>query len=354
MKGIAHFVTGVALATCFPDIVGLARAGSLLPVLGGVGGLLPDLLDFRFVRYFTSTDTEIDPGPALDGPSARAAAEFVVDALVEAMREAYESGRPCRVIAHTVQLGPDLWRRYTISLGQAARAADGTGSVVRVEVGPLVSTSGVSLVGSTEDGALAERGLDFDVAAPYSHRYVIDGFTGPTFTFTREGDHVVVTFLDWHHRWTHSLVLAGAIGAAVGALGAQLAGPAIGALSGALFASGYAAHVLEDQLGHLGCNLFWPITRRRVPGLGLLHAGEAIPNFLVVWTALALILYNLDRFGAQGYLTSGPFLALAVGLPWLFLGGAHLIRRRATPIPEHTEMAEGAERLAEIQAAPED
>ena len=355
VKGIAHFTTGVALATCFPYAAELARAGSLLPVLGGVGGLLPDLLDFRFVRYFEHVDTEIDPGPAPDGPSARVAADSVADALIEAMREAYETGRPRRVIAHSVQLGPDLWRRYTISLGQAVPAAAPSG--VRVEIGPLVSTSGVSLPGSADDGALAERGLDFDVVAPYGRDYVIDSFSGPTFTFTREGDRLVVTFLDWHHRWTHSLVLAAVLGAAAGTLGTLWAGSAIGLLSGALFWAGFAAHILEDQLGHLGCNLFWPITRRRTPGLGLLHAGEGIPNFLVVWTALALILYNMDRFGGPGYLAPGPYLALAIGLPWLCLGGVHLLRRRTALDQDlqHVAMsATGAERLAETLVSSDD
>jgi len=67
-----------------------------------------------------------------------------------------------------------------------------------------------------------------------------------------------------------------------------------------------------------------------MPGLGLLHAGEAIPNFLVAWTALTLILHNLDRYGGPGYLPALPFLAIVLGLPWLCLGGLHLFRRRAS------------------------
>jgi hypothetical protein len=51
MKGIAHFVTGVAIATFFPEVVESAAQGSLLPMLGGVAGILPDTLDFKFVRY---------------------------------------------------------------------------------------------------------------------------------------------------------------------------------------------------------------------------------------------------------------------------------------------------------------
>jgi hypothetical protein len=66
MKGIAHFISGVAIATFFPEVVRQAADGSLLPVLGGVAGILPDTLDFKFVRYFERYDLEIDPGPNPD------------------------------------------------------------------------------------------------------------------------------------------------------------------------------------------------------------------------------------------------------------------------------------------------
>lgn len=51
MKGIAHFITGVAIATFFPEVVQQAAGGSLLPMLGGIAGILPDTLDFKFARY---------------------------------------------------------------------------------------------------------------------------------------------------------------------------------------------------------------------------------------------------------------------------------------------------------------
>jgi len=103
MKGIAHFITGVAIATFFPEVVRQAAEGSLLPVLGGIAGILPDTLDFKFARYFERYDLEIDPGPQ---PDARDIAERVVGA----MRQAYETGRPQNVALHTIRLGADLWR----------------------------------------------------------------------------------------------------------------------------------------------------------------------------------------------------------------------------------------------------
>ena len=80
MKGIAHFVTGVAIATFFPEVVASAAEGSVLPVLGGIAGILPDTLDFKFVRYLEKYDVEIDPGPE---PNPREVAEQVVGANVD-------------------------------------------------------------------------------------------------------------------------------------------------------------------------------------------------------------------------------------------------------------------------------
>ena len=305
MKGIAHFLTGVALATCFSEVVALARAGSLLPVLGGGGGLLPDLLDFRFVRFWTRYDVEIDPG--IEG--GRAAAEEIVAQFVQAMDDAYESRVPRRVVVHTVRLGADLWRRYTLRI-------DPDQGTVAVRIGPVVDTGRQRVPGSEPpDAAWAVRKLAFPVVHAYRRIYHIDIFTGPSFKFMREDDRLAISFLDWHHRWTHSLPLALVVGLGVGLLCGAVWGPPAARLCGGVTALGFAAHVLEDQLGHMGCNLFWPVTRVRTPGLGLLHSADAWPNFVTVWISLAVILLNLDRLGGPGLLSVGPYLALAVAGP---------------------------------------
>jgi membrane-bound metal-dependent hydrolase YbcI (DUF457 family) len=436
MKGIAHFLTGVALATCFPDVVALARQGSLLPVLGGIGAALPDLLDFRFLRYFERLDLEIDPGSLPD----YAAAEAVAEALVRTMREAFEGGAPRRVIAHTVRLGVDCWRRYTLRFDPHA----GTLSVV---MGPLVTTGGAEVPRAMRQRTLqrqagqagerqrtlqrqagqaaerqqtlqrqagqaverqqtlqrqagqaverqrtlqrqagqaverqrtlqrqagqaverrqtlqrqtgqaaeppegiAVRALGFPLADMVSRQYDIDIFTGPSFTFRRVDDRLTVDFLDWHHRWTHSLALAVVVGVCVGACVSLGWGSVLGRWAALVAMLGAAAHALEDQLGHMGCNLLWPLTRERTPGLGLLHAGDPLPNFLVVWTSLALILFNLDRFGGPGSLPRGPYLLLAIGLPWLLIVGTYPAggQRGASEAPDS---AGDADRLAEAEA----
>jgi hypothetical protein len=98
MKGIAHFATGAALATFFPAVVQAGAEGSLVPVLGAIGGILRIRSTSASRATSRAYDLEIDPGPE---PDAAAMAE----ALAEAMRRAYTSGRDQAVMVHSVRLG---------------------------------------------------------------------------------------------------------------------------------------------------------------------------------------------------------------------------------------------------------
>jgi membrane-bound metal-dependent hydrolase YbcI (DUF457 family) len=302
MKGITHFVTGVAIATFFPEVVHQAAGGSLLPMLGGIGGILPDTLDFKFARYFERYDLEIDPGSEPD-------AHEIAQQVVGAMRQAYETGKPQNVMLHTIRLGADLWRQYAIRF-------DPEQNEVAVRIGPLVNTGQVPLPGSEPEGAVEAR---VKVGAPMVHTYdaenKIDIFSGPSFKFERKGEHLHVNFLDWHRRWSHSLTLA----LGLGLLGWLLFGKRGGLVAGL----GFAGHIVEDQLGFMGSDLLFPLTKDRVIGAQLLRSGDAIPNFVTVWVAVALILFNLDRFSAQPMLDPVWFLGLAVVLPLVVLGGVY-------------------------------
>ncbi len=352
MKGIAHFVSGVAIATFFPQVVQQAAAGGLLPVLGGVGGILPDTLDFKFARYFERYDDEIDPGPSPD-------AQQIAERVAAAMRAAYESGRPRNIMLHTIRMGPDLWRQYTVRFDPPA------GQVI-VRIGPLVNTGQVPYPGSEPKG---QTEACVQVGVPMVHTYdaenKVDIFSGPSFLFAREGDHVHIHFLDWHRRWSHSFPCGLLGGLAVGLLVWLAAGIASAAApggwpggfaaalpialwSGAVFTLGFFGHILEDQLGHMGSNLFWPFTRKRMPGLHLLRSGDAIPNFLTVWTALALTLFNLDRFSAQPRLPAALYLTIALGLPWALLLGLYL-RQRLRRRPEALEKLRQGDIVAESE-----
>ncbi len=321
MKGIAHFITGVAIATCFPDVVRQAAAGSLLPTLGGIAGILPDTLDFKFARYFEAYDLEIDPGPKPD-------AQEIAAQLVGAMRQAYETGEPRNVMLHTIRLGADLWRQYTVRF-------DPSQNEVAVRVGPVVNTGQVPLPGSEPADAEEVR---LKVGVPLVHTYDaenrVDIFSGPSFKFERRGDRLHVHFLDWHRRWSHSLTLATALGLGAGGIAALMELLTRGSLTrtplwtGLVVGLGFTGHVLEDQLGFMGSNLFYPFTRNRTIGLQLLRSGDAMPNFLTVWTAVMVILFNLDRFSAQPRLDAGWFLGLAVVLPLVVLGSVYWWQRK--------------------------
>ncbi len=321
MKAIAHFVTGIALATFFPEVVRRAADGSVLPVLGGVAGILPDTLDFKFVRYLERYDHEIDPAPE---PDPRQIAEQVADA----MRQAYKGSEPQSIMLHTIRLGADRWRQYVLRF-------DTERSEVGVRIGPVVSTGQVPLPGSEPADADEVR---VPVGVPMVHTYdreiPIDIFSGPSFTFERQDDRLHVSFLSWHRRWSHSLTLAAALGlgtAGIVALIESLTGDVTSTplWAGLMVGLGLLGHVLEDQLGSMGSNLVFPFTRGRTRGLGLLRSGDAVPNLLAVWVGIVVILFNLDRFSDRPRLDPWwAFLGLAVALPVVALGGSYAWRRR--------------------------
>ncbi len=304
MKGIAHFVTGVAIATFFPEVVyGAAQHLTFGPVLGGLAGLLPDTLDFKFVRYFERLDEEIDPAKITTG-AGQPDPQAIAERIAAAMNRAYECGRRIKIHLHTLKLGADLWQQYSVSFDLAQNQ-------VAVRIGPVVTTGQVPLSGSE----LAGLGLGCaQVQAPILHTYddetVIDIFSGPSLAFEREGDAIRVTFLPWHRAWTHSLFLVTLLG---------MAGFLISPIYGLVVALAALAHVLEDQMGFMGANLLFPVKRRRTMGWKLFRSGDAVPNFMTVWVGLTITLLNLDRFSESPLIPVLPYLLVVISLPCLLL-----------------------------------
>lgn len=334
MKGISHFVSGIAAATFVPGVVEQAAAGSLLPVLGGIFGLLPDTLDFKFARYFERAE-DIDPDPRQPDP------QLIADRIAEAIDRAYKRNQPVRVRLHTMKLGVDLWRQYAVRF-------DVERGEIAVRIGPTVNTSQMSYAGSEITGLREARArVEAPMRYTYGEEMTIDIFGGPSFAFRRRKDQVEIQFLPWHRSWSHSLVLAAFFGLA----GGLLANVTLGLV---IFA-GMAVHILEDQLGYMDSNLFWPLSEGRSGGLRLVHSGDAIPNFVTVWTALVLILFNLDRFSGRppffqpiAYLTFA--LAAPVGALLLFYFAGKLARRRRFASVEAARQADLIEELVETEA----
>jgi hypothetical protein len=129
MKGIVHFLSGLAAATFFPEAVNLAAAqSSFILVLGGIGGLLPDTLDFRLSRFLEKPDVEIDPHPANPDP------QDIAERVAAAINRVAGNHRKVVMQLRTMRLGPDLWRRYTLRFDVENRN-------VIVKLGPVVNTS---------------------------------------------------------------------------------------------------------------------------------------------------------------------------------------------------------------------
>lgn len=313
MKGISHFAIGIAAASCFPAAVHAAADGSpLYFILAGVCGLLPDTLDFKFVRFLYRADILVTPDPLRPDP------RLVANAVAVAFNRAAVTQRAVNLKLNTILLGADRWQRYTVSFDVPARQ-------VRVTYGPIVDTGGNVLEAAPEEAPSASAPLETDVELDYFATSAVDIFDGPVYRLepTATG-RVRPVFIPWHRSWTHSLVVAALLG---------LAGTALwDAVAGLVVFAAYAAHILADQLGFLGSNLFAPFTRRRSAGLKLMHAVSPLPNFLAVWLSVLLVMWNLAAATTGGIAGWNPlrYLLLAGVLP---AGLFWFLQRRAESIP---------------------
>lgn len=306
MKGIAHFATGLAVASFFPGVVhGAAQSLNFGLLLGGLAGLLPDTLDFKFIRYFERVDDEIDPAK-ITTDEGHPDPQAMAQRIAAAMNRAYERDTRTKVQLHTLRLGTGLWRQYSVTL-------DAASSQVLVRIGPVVTTGQVPYAGSEIPGL--EPG-QAKVEAPILHTYdaetKIDIFSGPSLAFERANNAVQVTFVPWHRVWTHSLLMALFLGA-IGAL--------IAPVYGLVMALAALAHLLADQMGAMGCNIFFPLTRSRTRGFRWMRSGDAIPNFLTVWISLAVLFLNLDRFSETPSIPVWPYVLGIIMVPCLFFLG---------------------------------
>jgi hypothetical protein len=239
-------------------------------------------------------DLEIDPDPNdLD-------AQAIADTIAAALYEVYESGRSQHIAFHTVRMGADLWRRYRIRF-------DNENKAVLVSIGPLVSTSQVPYEGTRiSQKKFGSAPLPCNILQTYTEDTVVDIFSGPTIGFKKEGnDAIRAEFIPWHRRWSHSLTLALACGLVVGLI--------LGPLAGLIAGSAFAVHVLEDQLGHMGSNLLFPLTKQHIKGLGWMRSGDPLPNMSTVWLAALLTLFNLDRFSTSPSFSTHPILFFTLG-----------------------------------------
>jgi membrane-bound metal-dependent hydrolase YbcI (DUF457 family) len=307
MKGIAHFASGLVAASFVPGVVDEAARGSLLIALGGACAMLPDWLDFKFARFLEKRDAEVAPDPIAPNP------QVMADAIAEQLRLAQTAPRVVQL--HPTRRGVVDWLLYSV------RFDVDRGDVV-VTMNGVEARAHACPLDYTYDGALdiIELGGPSLKFAPVPSPHATQTLRP---LLPLEGGGIVrIEFLPWHRNWSHSLTLA----LVVGAMGFVLMGP----LAGVVAALGFAVHVLEDQLGYMGNNLFWPLTRGRSNGLGLVHSGDTIPNLVTVWLSITLLLLNLDRARDIPLLPLGAYLGFVVLLPTALLILIYARRKWAT------------------------
>jgi len=320
MKGITHFIMGIMALTFIKSfVVGAVLEDSLVILLGGIFGLMPDTLDFKFLVYMETHDVVIDPDPYDMRPHE------IASKVAEAINRAgtLKPGKMVKLQLHTLRLGPDLWQSYSLFF-------DTRKSEVVVKVGPHVTSSGVQCLGTGPPADKASGVVKFipKLIDRYGKPTTLKGFSGPSYGFLKKKDgSVEVIFIPFHRRSGHSLTL-GALFALIGYL---LTNRPIIAL--AIFVP-WTLHLILDQFGSMGNNLFWPLTKQRTSGLYIVNAANPFWNAFAVYSCLALILWNMNRFNFLAnpmYVAFGAdfpmwlYLFLAIVIPWLFLGAIYIL-----------------------------
>ncbi|MDD5555968.1 MAG: metal-dependent hydrolase [bacterium] len=285
MKGITHFMTGVAVSSFFGRAVEMAEYDrSWILILGGMYGIMADTLDFKFYAFFSRDDHEVSPDPLR--PDART----VAAQIGKAIEQAYDENRMVKIKCHTIRVGADLWRQYVIKF-------DAEKGEVVVVMNPIVTTSQIPYVGTEpKEHRVGRYKLRVPLVETHGRPTVVDIMNGPQIGFKRTGDHVIVEFIPFHRTWTHSFFV-GFLAAAVAALVASLgAGWGTGWYYGLVAMVAYWSHLASDLTGYMGASFFWPFWKKRTPGLGWFKAQNPHSNFIFNYFCLIVTIFNLNRF----------------------------------------------------------
>jgi membrane-bound metal-dependent hydrolase YbcI (DUF457 family) len=279
MKGVTHYLCALAVTAAIPGNIEQAAAGAPWPILiGGMGGLLPDFLDFKIWRFLAPRAACIVPDP-LDPDAA-----MVCDGFVNIMQLTLIDGRKRVVKLQTIPTGATTFIPYKIRVLPAEQ---------------LLSVT-ISL---PDDERSATKALPADTRFDYLDTIHVDQGDGPTIGITRTAGHRLgLSFLPWHRSWSHSCVLAAGMALLVGLL--------LGSRFGVALALGWGSHILLDQCGNMGCNLFWPFSRQRRAGFGVSASDSLTGNGVVAWSSIMLILATASAARYRSPLTAPQLMRL--------------------------------------------
>jgi len=297
MKGLTHFCTGVATATCFTQAMHMTvESSSLILLLGGLFGILPDTQDFKLAMFLAKNDYIIDPATPeylLDSRNPSSIdAQKVADKMAEAINKCWDTGKNITLQMHTIQMGADNWRQYQVGYDvEKNETVVKLGSVVSMSQLP-VHIEGTKLTGPKEGRGKTKCKILMAQARPSS----IDIFNGPSFLFTKKKEGVNIVFLPWHRQWSHSATL----GLIYGLIGWLIMGLVLGSFAkawiyGAIITGGYFSHLLFDFTGFMGANIAWPFMHKRLEGGRFLKASNPLGNLFVIWGSAILVTFNINR-----------------------------------------------------------
>ncbi|HRY28587.1 MAG TPA: metal-dependent hydrolase [Elusimicrobiota bacterium] len=320
MKGLTHFLSGIAAATFIPEVIRMSTqsrvdtvegaANSFIMLLAGAYGLLPDTLDFKVGQYFSAAEYEIDPDPRNPDPQAMA------DKFAAAIAHAGRTGEFTRVQFYPTQLGASLWRQYAVLFPKKE---------VIIQFNEMVKTSQCPIPGTAPkqnrvgraplEYELKARNLEIDwlnKAVRFLRRLIkgpdkeaavkpstVEIFSGAQFGFQLEKDgKLYFNWLPWHRTWSHSYVLGFLLTLPIHLIAYRM-GLFHWWLYGLVAFLGFFTHITEDMTGHIGGSLFWPLHRPRSEGLELFKASDPRTNFSIMYAAIVLIVWNTDRFSSK-------------------------------------------------------
>jgi len=275
MRGIAHFVTGVAVATCVPEAVRVAAAGNgIYLLLGGVVGLLPDLLDEKLNRFLFRHDVEITPDPLMPDP------QMIADGIAAAYNESVYRGTPLRVRLNAIPVAPSRWQQVELYFDVMTQQ-------IHVRYGPVVDEQQRPVEPAPKITPGVAQ-LNVPIELDYLARVRVDSPEGIAFEMrpTAAGS-VIPLHAPWRRTWSHSLVLATVLALALTV--------ATNVTAGIIALASWAAHIAQDKLGHEGMDLFYPFGTRRTTGLGIVDPQETTLNLFTIWFCALVIFWNLYR-----------------------------------------------------------